>query len=227
MPDSILSCHQLTKSFRDGREHIHVLDAVDCTVRPGELLGIVGRSGSGKTTLLNCLSGIDKPTSGTVYFANKPLSQLSSSQVESMRSSAMGFIFQFHFLLPGFSAQENVAMARRIAGVSHAQAMEEAKHQCEQVGLSHRLGHSVTALSGGERQRVAIARALVGQPKVVFADEPTGNLDEKTGQEVISVMLELTKRRDTAFVVVTHDKWLASQLDRVVTLSEGRLITTS
>ena len=223
MSEPIVACQDVVKVYRDGQRDIEVLRGISLSILPGERIGIVGRSGSGKTTLLNCLAGLDKPTSGQVQLNGHSFSKLRARAMDKLRANDMGFVFQFHFLLWDFSAQENIAMPLRLAGATRAHSMARAAVQCDLVGLGQRMTHKVGQLSGGERQRVAIARALVSRPKVVFADEPTGNLDEKTSQEVATVMLDLSKHFGTAFVVVTHDKVLADKLDRVITLTEGKI----
>ena len=219
---AVLSATGLTKTFSDGQQTITVLEDLNLQVSAGEWLAIVGASGAGKSTLLNLLGGLDLPTAGEIAIADTALPALSELERSRWRNQRLGFVFQMHHLLPEFSALESVAMPARIGGMSKVAAEAGAFDLLDQLGLAHRASHRPAALSGGERQRVAIARALINQPACVLMDEPTGNLDPQTAEQVLTTMTAL-RSLDTAFVVVTHDPGIAARMDRQLTLVDGRL----
>ena len=219
----VLICSNINKTYQDGSNATPVLHDVSLSIKAGEHVAILGSSGSGKSTLLHILGGLDKPSSGEVEFNGKPLGKLSGNALAKLRNDEMGFIYQFHHLLGEFTALENVAMPLRIRGESIKDAHTKAKAMLEEVGLSHRTDHLPSTMSGGERQRVAIARALVTEPSVVLADEPTGNLDDSTGEQIYKLLTSLSEKKGTAFVVVTHDIALAAKMDRVLKIKDGRL----
>jgi lipoprotein-releasing system ATP-binding protein len=222
-PKSVLTCTKLTKHFMQGDARVEVLNGVNMSIAPGERVAIVGASGSGKTTLLQLVGGLDLPTSGEVSIAGQRIDQLSDAARGELRNRALGFVYQFHHLLPEFSALENVAMPLLVRRVAVDEAKARAQKLLERVGLGARLNHRPSQLSGGERQRAAVARALVAQPQVVMADEPTGNLDGVNANHVFDLMLELNREIGTALVIVTHAPELASRMQRVLTLQNGVL----
>ncbi|AGZ34398.1 lipoprotein-releasing ABC transporter ATP-binding protein LolD [Pseudomonas sp. SWI6] len=221
---AVLSCRNLGKSYEEGPESVQVLSGLNLELHAGERVAIVGSSGSGKSTLLNLLGGLDRPTQGSVWLAGEELSALGERARGLLRNRELGFVYQFHHLLPEFTAMENVCMPLLIGRTPIPEARERAEALLKRVGLSHRLHHKPAELSGGERQRVAIARALVNRPGLVMLDEPTGNLDHHTAQGIQELMQELSSASKTAFLVVTHDLNLARQMDRVLKLDDGHLV---
>ena len=221
--DTVLMCQGLGMTYAEGKLRTPVFDGLDLAVRKGETVAILGASGAGKSTLLHLLGGLDTPSAGEVFVAGQRMSALSDKARGTLRNRALGFVYQFHHLLPEFTALENVMLPVLLGGADVAEGRKRATGLLEAVGLGHRLQHKPGELSGGERQRAAVARALVNNPACVLGDEPTGNLDEKTASTVFDLMLGLNREQGTSLVLVTHDRRLARRLDRVMELHEGKL----
>lgn len=224
MNNAVISCRNLYKSYFQGKIEVPVLHGVNLTLNEGEMISIVGASGSGKSTLLHLLGGLDAPSKGEILLMGQDITRISEEKRCELRNRSLGFIYQFHHLLPEFSAQENVAMPLLIRRMNRREAMEHAAEMLQHVGLGHRLTHTPGELSGGERQRAAVARALVTQPACVLADEPTGNLDRHTAEGVFNSMLELNRKVNASLIIVTHDAQLANQAERVLQLIDGVLV---
>jgi len=220
---SVLRCQNLSKFFDEGAGVVSVLDNISLDIAQGECVAIMGRSGAGKSTLLHLLGGLDQPSEGEVWLKGESLTKMSESQRGVQRNQLLGFVYQFHHLLPEFTALENVCMPLLLRGDSKANIQSRASALLDRVGLKQRLSHKPGQLSGGERQRVAIARALVTDPSCVLADEPTGNLDKDNAANVLSLITELNQEMNASFIIVTHEQGLAEQMDRVLVLEEGRL----
>jgi len=218
-----LKLEGICKSFHQGHKALHVLKGIDLEVKPGELVALIGASGSGKSTLLQVAGLLDRPTSGTIAIAGAEVHDLKDEARSDIRRNQLGFVYQFHHLLPDFTALENVELALRISGVSSVDATAQAKTVLEEIGLAERLNHTPSELSGGEQQRVAIARAIVTNPSLLLADEPTGNLDEETAARVFKLLVSMVRDRGLAAVIATHDASLAAQMDRQLHLSAGVL----
>ncbi|WP_019217621.1 lipoprotein-releasing ABC transporter ATP-binding protein LolD [Legionella tunisiensis] len=223
MSKIIFDCQNLRKTYHDGTASVDVLKGINFTINHGDRIAIVGPSGSGKSTLLHLLGGLDKPTAGKILMQDVDWQNLSEKQRCKVRNHRLGFVYQFHHLLPEFTALENVAMPLLLADKMIPEAQEQAEAILKQVGLAKRLSHKPSQLSGGERQRVAIARALVHQPQCVLADEPTGNLDNATATQVFDLMLQLNEKLNTALIIVTHDIQLAGKMDKTLTIQDGFL----
>lgn len=226
MNDVVMQCRDLSKTFVDGARSIQVLNQVSLELRAGERLAVMGASGSGKSTLLHLLGGLDEPSSGEVQLDGQPFHQLKESARCALRNRALGFVYQFHHLLSEFTALENVAMPLLVRGVSPGECKVKAESILERVGLSHRLSHRPGELSGGERQRTALARALVTEPLCVLADEPTGNLDNRTAAQIDDLLVQLNADLGISFLLVTHDQHLAAKMDRILYLENGSLSET-
>ncbi|AHG76156.1 Lipoprotein releasing system, ATP-binding protein [Mannheimia varigena USDA-ARS-USMARC-1296] len=219
----LLRCENISKFYDEGEQQVQVLKEVSFSMNAGELVAIVGSSGSGKSTLLHTLGGLDQPSSGEVWVRGQSLQQLSSDKLALLRNQNLGFVYQFHHLMADFSALENVMMPMLIGKQNKTEAANRAEKMLQAVGLSHRITHRPSALSGGERQRVAIARALVNNPALVLADEPTGNLDQKTTESIFELIQQLNQEQNIAFLLVTHDLNLANKLSRILVMRDGVL----
>ena len=224
MEAPVLECVELVKTYTEGPATVEVLRGLSLSVGPAERVAVMGASGAGKSTLLHLLGGLDLPTSGRIDLDGQTLSALSDKARGELRNRSLGFVYQFHHLLPEFTVQENVAVPLWIAGVEKLEAMQLAASMLESVGLAERLEHRPPELSGGERQRGAMARALVTSPRCVLADEPTGNLDRRTATKVFDLMLQLNQESGTALVMATHDPDLAHRMDRVLTIEDGQIV---
>ncbi len=222
MASPILIAQDIYKTYVDAQQSVEILHGINLSVESGQTIAIVGASGSGKSTLLHILSTLDSPTSGTVLYKNKSLFSFNAKQQANFRNTELGFVYQFHHLLPEFSAVENVAMPSLIGGMQKSQAYPLAQSLLERVGLSHRFKHKPQQLSGGERQRVAIARALVNKPNIIMADEPTGNLDKESSEEILALLKDINQKEHTSLVIVTHDHELAKHMDVTLTLVNGQ-----
>ena len=222
--DSLIEAIDVVKSFGTEAGELKVLKGIDLTIRKGEMLGIIGASGAGKSTLLHILGALDRPTSGRVMFREKDIASLDENSLARLRNTSIGFVFQFHHLLPEFNSLENVMFPAIISGVSFPEAERKAKGLLGELGLSERIRHRPSELSGGEQQRVAVARALIQHPEIVLADEPTGNLDTSTGNELFELFLALNKEKGITFVVVTHNKSLSDRCHRVLEMADGTFV---
>ena len=223
MTDPVLECRNVVREFREGDSTLRVLRGVNLVIQPAERLAIIGASGSGKTTLLQIMGGLDEATSGEVFVHGEPMHGTSEAAKGALRNRYIGFVYQFHHLLPEFTAEENVAMPLLIRREGRLEALDKARALLDRVGLGERLAHKPGELSGGERQRAAVARALITRPQLVLADEPTGNLDAGNGEHVLGLMLELNQELHTSLVIVTHDHGIAERMDRVLVLEDGVL----
>lgn len=222
MSEVLLKGQNLAKTYRQGHETLEIVKTVSIEIRAGEAIAITGKSGAGKSTLMHILGTLDKPSSGELFFQDKPIHLMTDEEVSKFRNQSMGFVFQFHHLLPEFSALENVMLPALVGGVPKKIARVNAQQLLKDVGLEHRLKHFPSELSGGERQRVAIARALIRKPKIIFADEPTGNLDTENGLKVQSLLFELHNKYNVALVVVTHDESFANRFMKRYKMIDGK-----
>ena len=227
MNNNVIEINALAKTYQDGQREVEVLKDLNLSVEKGETLAIIGQSGSGKSTLLHLIGALDEASSGTIQVMGQELSQLSAKEQGIFRNKHLGFVYQFHHLLPEFSALENVAMPLLVAGVDTTEASNRASELIDAVGLLDRVSHKPGELSGGEKQRIALARALVTNPDCVLADEPTGNLDKQTADKTLDLMLSLNETFETSFVVVTHDHLLAERMSRILVLESGQLVANS
>jgi len=223
MTDPVLDCRNVVRRFNEGASTLVVLNGVDLQIQPAECVAIIGASGSGKTTLLQILGGLDEPNEGEIFINGEAMHGIDESRKGDLRNQNVGFVYQFHHLLPEFTAEENVAMPLMIRHQRRADAIEEARELLGRVGLGERLHHKPGELSGGERQRAAVARALITRPRLVLADEPTGNLDAGNGEQVLNLMLQLNRELKTSLVIVTHDHSIAARMDRILVLEGGTL----
>ena len=224
MNEPLIAAKGIVKNFRIGASEIQVLKGIDVEFHSGEISAIVGPSGVGKTTLLNILGALDNPTSGDIFLDGKNYQKMSESELSAFRNRSIGFVFQFHHLLPEFTALENVMMPALIGGVPRNRAEASAGNLLDNLGLEHRLEHKPSELSGGEQQRVAVARSLINQPKLVLADEPSGNLDQANGQRLTEILWELARDRGYGFIIVTHNRDLAEKSDRIIEMRDGRIV---
>ena len=223
MTDPVLDCRNVVRRFNEGASTLVVLHGVNLQIQPAECVAIIGASGSGKTTLLQILGGLDEPNEGEIFINGEAMHGIDESRKGDLRNQNVGFVYQFHHLLPEFTAEENVAMPLMIRHQRRADAIEEARELLGRVGLGERLHHKPGELSGGERQRAAVARALITRPRLVLADEPTGNLDAGNGEQVLNLMLQLNRELKTSLVIVTHDHSIAARMDRILVLEGGTL----
>lgn len=219
----LIEVRNLTKHFETGHGRVEVLSGIDLVIRHRERIAVIGASGAGKTTFMNILGGLDHPSGGSVLIEGRDISRFGGGELDRFRNSTIGFVFQFHQLLPEFSALENVMMPALIAGDPYRKAREKALYLLERVGLSHRLVHKPGELSGGEQQRVAVARALAMKPRILLADEPTGNLDSRTSEEILELLNSLHAGGDFTMLIVTHDESLARRQDRLIVMKDGRV----
>jgi lipoprotein-releasing system ATP-binding protein len=224
MNDIRIAVQNLYKSYYLDGVEIPVLKGLKAEFRAGEIVAIVGPSGAGKTTMLNLLGALDRPTAGEIFFKGRAYSQMNEAEFSLFRNRSIGFVFQFHHLLPEFSARENVAIPLLISGVNHNQAMQKAQELLTELGLENRAEHKPSELSGGEQQRVAVARAIINQTEIVLADEPSGNLDQKSGEVLLELLWKLSREKGHTMLIVTHNKELAEKADRIVELLDGRLL---
>ena len=223
-PSPLVQVNNLERSFKMGRQTVHVINGITMAIKRGEMVSIIGASGAGKSTLLHILGTLDRPTHGEVLFEGKNMFKVSETALASFRNQQIGFVFQFHHLLPEFTAIENVYLPALIQKIPQDTAIQAAKSLLSEVGLSHRFDHKPGELSGGEQQRVAVARALIRQPDLVLADEPTGNLDTHTGEELFALLRKLNETHGTAFIIVTHNEKLSHQTDRLIHLQDGQIL---